>query len=163
MTYRATWGKSFGTIGFNTKTDMSFVWRNDWMCVTGRTQGDTLACANNKVTAGGSNTAPASTVGATTDYNVSGLATAANFVTCVSLWSLGNFNGDSPTNTLMPWTKSDLVIDFIGADWSNTVPALTAPISYDTAPTAADTLSGIAGAQALAASSAAVLALAALY
>ena len=64
----------------------------------------------------------------------------------------------------MVWlNKSDLVIEFVGADWSTTVPALTAAISYSAAPTAADTLSGIAGAKALAASSAAVLALAALY
>jgi len=59
--------------------------------------------------------------------------------------------------------KSDVKISFKGANWSATIPKLTAAITYSTKPTAADSLTGIAGAQALAVSSAAVLALAALY
>merc|ERR1719389_412546 len=163
MTYRSGWGKSFGTIGFSTDTKSSFVWNNNWMCIDS-TQGDTLACANNKVTSAGTAAAPASTVGAVTVFNESGNAGSAQFVTTVSLWSLGDKNSDSSTNTAATWkSKSDVKITFTGETWSNTIPALTAAITYSSAPSAASSLTGIAGAQALAVSSAAVLALAALY
>jgi hypothetical protein len=65
--------------------------------------------------------------------------------------------------TAAGWSLSSFKLTFTGTAWSNTLPALTAAISNGSAPSAADSLSGIAGAQALAASSAAVLALAALY
>ena len=167
MTYRAGWGKSFGSIGFSGDfSTMNFVWNNDWMCVTGVTQSNTAACGQNKVSAGtspvDSSTAPNKVVANTDVFNVSGTATAANFVVAVSLWSLGDYAASGLADAAWS-TKSDMIIEFIGADWSTVVPALTTAISYSGKPTPADTLSGIAGAQALAASSAAVLALAALY
>jgi hypothetical protein len=168
MTYRSGWGKSFGTIGFSEDVASSFVWRNNWMCIDS-TQGDTLACANNKVVSGGTAAAPADTVTAVTDFNESTKAGAAQFISVISLWALGDKNSDSTINTAWnspnkPWNGvSDFKVTFTGASWSATLPALTAAISYDTAPGAANSLKGIAGAQALAASSAAVLAIAALY
>jgi hypothetical protein len=49
MTYRAGWGKSFGTIGFSADVASSFVWNNNWMCIDA-TAADNLACAPNKIT-----------------------------------------------------------------------------------------------------------------
>jgi len=138
------------------------------MCIDS-TQGDTLACANNKVVAGGNAAAPADTVTAVVDFNESGKTASAQFISVISLWALGDKNSDGTVNTAWtspnkPWNGvSDFKVTFTGAAWSATLPALTAAISYDAAPGKADSLTGIAGAQALAASSAAVLALAALY
>lgn len=163
MTYRSGWGKSFGTIGFSTDTKSSFVWNNNWMCIDA-TQGDALACANNAVTSGGTASAPNPTIAAVTVYNESGNTGSAQFVSVVSLWSLGDKNSDTGTNTNATWkSKSDVKITFTGEAWSTTIPKLTTAIAYSAAPSAASSLTGIAGAQALAVSSAAVLALAALY
>jgi len=77
MTYRAGWGKSFGTIGFSPDTTMNYVWNNDWMCNSGDSQSNVLPCAPNKVTNAGSNAAPASTVANVDAFNVSGTSTSA--------------------------------------------------------------------------------------
>jgi hypothetical protein len=144
---------------------MSYVWSNNWMCSDkSGTQSTTTACAPNKITAGSgdTNNTPNKVVADVSAFNASGAGVL--FVSTVSLWSLGNNNGDSGTLTNAGWNgKSDFKLTWTGKSWSNTLPALTAAVSYNTAPGAADSLKGIAGAQALAASSAAVLALAALY
>lgn len=171
MTYRAGWGKSFGTIGFGggAQNKMNFVWNNNWMCPDlspAVTQSNTSACSQNVFTAGSGNSvdSPVQTIANVTVFNKTGLTTSAQFVLCVSLWSLGDANSDSPTLTAAGWNgKSDLKLTFTGQNWGTELPALTTAINYSSTPAAADTLSGIAGAQALAASSAAVLALAALY
>lgn len=172
MTYRASWGKSFGTIGFGggAQTTMNYVWNNNWMCpdrTTAVTQSDTSPCGQNTWAAGSGDSiaAPAGTVANVTGaaLNKSVNATSVQFVVAVSLWAMGNESASSPI-TASDWkTNNDLVITFTGQDWGTELSALTAAISYSSAPTPADTLSGIAGAQALAVSSAAVLALAALY
>lgn len=154
---------------------MNYVWNNNWMCPdrgTAVTQSDTSPCGKNVWTVGSGNSVdvPAGTVAAvaTSALNKSGNAASVQFVVAVSLWSLGNVRtpsgGSAADITTSDWTtNNDLKITFTGQDWGTELPALTSAISYSTAPTKADTLSGIAGAQALAASSAAVLALAALY
>lgn len=153
---------------------MNYVWNNNWMCAdrtTAVTQSDTSPCGKNVWTVGTGNSvdAPAGTVAAvaTSALNKSGNTASVQFVVAVSLWSLGNVRTTSGTAadiTSSDWTtNNDLKITFTGQDWGTELPALTSAISYSSAPTKADTLSGIAGAQTLAASSAAVLALAALY
>lgn len=127
-------------------------------------QTDLTACAPNVASAGTGDSAdtPNKTMAKVTTFNAAGAGVM--FVSTVSLWSLGNKSSDGTTLTNADWkTKSDLSLTFTGKAWSNTLPALTAAVSYNTAPGAANSLTGIAGAQALAASSAAVLALAALY
>jgi len=172
MTYRASWGKSFGTIGFGggAQTTMNYVWNNNWMCPdrsSAVTQSDTSPCGQNTYTAGsGSSVAvPVGTVANTTGaaLNKSGNAASVQFVVAVSLWAMGNKSAGSAIAASDWKTNNDLVITFKGQDWGTELAALTSAISYSTAPTKAYTLSGIAGAQALAVSSAAVLALAALY
>lgn len=176
MTYRAGWGKSFGTIGFGggTQNTMNYVWNNNWMCAdrgTAVTQSDTSPCGQNTYTAGSGSSvdAPVGTVANVTGaaLNKSGNTASVQFVVAVSLWSLGNVrttSGSAADITTTDWaTSNDLKVTFTGQNWGTELSALTAAISYNTAPSPADTLSGIAGAQALAASSAAVLALAALY
>jgi hypothetical protein len=172
MTYRAGWGKSFGTIGFGggAQTTMNYVWNNDWMCPdrgTAVAQSNTAPCGQNKYSPGSGSTAdvPVGSVANTAGSNLNkdANATSVQFVIAVSLWSLGNKKTGGAAITDAFKTNNDLKITFTGQDWGTELPALTSAISYSTAPTKADTLSGIAGAQALAASSAAVLALAALY
>jgi hypothetical protein len=91
MTYRAGFGKSFGTIGFSSNMDMNLVWNNNWMCNSTSTPGDAVACGKNLVTAGtGDSTAtPNKLIAAVTALNVSGTANSAQFITVISLWSLG--------------------------------------------------------------------------
>jgi len=91
MTYRAGFGKSFGTIGFSSNMDMNLVWNNNWMCNSTSTPGDAVACGKNLVTAGtgDSTAAPNKAIAAVTALNVSGTANSAQFITVISLWSLG--------------------------------------------------------------------------
>jgi hypothetical protein len=82
-------------------------------------------------------------------------------VTVVSLWSTSNSNSaNSATPTKLAWATNGLKLTFTGSAWKSGIVGLT-PIAASTAPTAAKSLKGIAGAQALAATSAAALAVAA--
>jgi len=78
-------------------------------------------------------------------------------ITVVSLWSTFMV-GASTTNTV--WTTNGFSIKFDAGAWTSGVVGLT-PIAAPVAATAAKSLTGIAGAQALVASSAAALAVAA--
>ena len=78
-------------------------------------------------------------------------------ITVVSLWSTFMV-GASTTNTV--WTTNGFSIKFDAGAWTSGVVGLTT-IAAPTAAVAAKSLTGIAGAQALVASSAAALAVAA--
>jgi hypothetical protein len=71
--------------------DMNLVWNNNWMCNSTSTPGDAVACGKNLVTAGtgDSTAAPNKAIAAITDLNVSGTSNSAQFITVISLWSLG--------------------------------------------------------------------------
>jgi hypothetical protein len=80
-------------------------------------------------------------------------------VTVVSLWATANSsNNSAPTKPL--WATNGFKITFSGSTWKSGIVGLT-PIAASAQPVAAKSLKGIAGAQALAATSAAALAVAA--
>ena len=81
-------------------------------------------------------------------------------VTVVSLWATSNNAGVGNANVKSKWDVNGFKITFTGSAWKSGIVGLT-PIAASTAPTAAKSLKGIAGAQALAATSAAALAVAA--
>jgi hypothetical protein len=161
LTYRAGWGKSFGTIGYSgdaNKAGLSAVWKYEWTCGASSTaaQGPTVPCelAYASVSSG------AASAGLASSGNTTANATA-RLVVVVSLWSLGNSSTVSATATAGAWTtKQSLALTWTGAAWSTALASLGA-IAAPTPATAAASLSGIAGAQALAASTAAALAAAA--
>jgi hypothetical protein len=80
-------------------------------------------------------------------------------VTVVSLWTTSNSSNGS-ANVKSKWNLNGFKITFTGSAWKSGIVGLT-PIAASTAPVAAKSLKGIAGAQALAATSAAALAVAA--
>jgi hypothetical protein len=157
LTYRANWGKSFGTIGYSgdaNKAGLSAVWKYEWTCGASSTatQGPTVPCEQTYGSVANT-AASAGLAGTTTTANAT-----ARLVVVVSLWSLGNTSTNSVAGA---WTnKQSLALTWTGAAWSTALASLGA-IAAPTAATAAASLSGIAGAQALAASTAAALAAAA--
>ena len=85
-------------------------------------------------------------------------------VTVVSLWATANTNTANASGSTIPakylWSANGFQITFKASAWKSGIVGLT-PIPANAAPVAAKSLSGIAGAQALAATSAAALAVAA--
>jgi hypothetical protein len=80
-------------------------------------------------------------------------------VTVVSLWTTMNKSSNgNPVKNL--WSANGFKITFTGSAWKSGIVGLT-PIAASAQPVAAKSLKGIAGAQALAATSAAALAVAA--
>ena len=158
FTFREGWGKSFGTIGYSAdsnKLAMGQVWNYKWMCAanTSTYTAGNICDANYDY----SSAAATATTIAATQLN----ANTVPMVSVVTLWALGN-NGSLVTSTgAGTWNgKQDFKLTWAAGAWSNSFAALTV-IAAPTAPVAAKSLSGLAGAQALAASTAAVLAAAA--
>jgi len=85
-------------------------------------------------------------------------------ITVVSLWSTSNTNTALAATTTIPtlyaWATNGFQITFTASAWKSGIVGLI-PLTANTAPDLAKSLSGIAGAQALAATSAAALAVAA--
>ena len=85
-------------------------------------------------------------------------------VTVVSLWATSNTNTANAAITTIPtlydWATNGFQITFTASPWKSGIVGLT-PLTANTQPDLAKSLSGIAGAQALAATSAAALAVAA--
>jgi len=90
LTYRADFGKSFGTIGYSgdaNKLAMSQVWNYPWMCGTASAAAatPTAACDATYSTTG---TDPTTATPGATTANSGGSATS--FVVALTLWSIGN-------------------------------------------------------------------------
>lgn len=81
-------------------------------------------------------------------------------ISVVSLWSTSNKIGAAGANVKSQWAINGFQITFTGSAWKSGIVGLTA-IGAVTPAVDAKSLSGIAGAQALAATSAAALAVAA--
>lgn len=133
---------------------MSDVWNYKWTCVAATagasTPSTTSQCADTYTASAGA------VAGA-------GTATAQNavkMITAVSLWATSNVDGSANDATVSLWATNGLKLTFNGSAWKSGIVGLTA-IAAGTSPVAAKSLSGIAGAQALAATSAAALAVAA--
>lgn len=134
---------------------MSDVWNYKWTCaansVVGAAASTTSQCANTY----------SATPGLAASTGIQTNANTVKMITVVSLWATSNSNtaGDvAPTTTL--WATNGFKLTFTGSDWKSGIVGLTA-LPVNTAPVAAKSLTGIAGAQALAATSAAALAVAA--
>jgi len=134
---------------------MSDVWNYKWTCTAASAAGaaasTTTQCANSYTATAGS----AANAGTATAAN------AVKMITVVSLWATSNSNyanAAAPTTSL--WSTNGFQLTFTGSAWKSGIVGLTA-IPASTAPVAAKSLTGIAGAQALAATSAAALAVAA--
>lgn len=159
FTFRNGWGKSFGTIGYSGDTNklaLGQVWNYKWMCNASTTAYTAGQICDATYTYSG--------VSATTGTAGATAANAVPMISVVSLWALGNDGSQVKTSATIgagTWnTKQDLKITFNQGAWSNNFASLTA-LAAPTQPVAAKSLSGLAGAQALAASTAAVLAAAA--
>jgi hypothetical protein len=81
-------------------------------------------------------------------------------ISVVSLWSTSNGSAPVVAYTIQGWAVNGFKLTFNGSAWNSGIVGLK-PLTANTAPVAATSLSGIAGAQALAATSAAALAVAA--
>jgi hypothetical protein len=155
LTFRNGWGKSFGTIGYSgdaNRLKMADVWNYKWQCAADSSA--TVASTD------GSQCAPTykvSAPGKAAEVDTKTNLNAVNMVTAVSLWSTGDTAG-TPGDIL--WSLNGFKISFTNSKWASAVVGLT-PIASPEAATDAKSLTGLAGAQALVASSAAALAVAA--
>lgn len=152
LRYRKGWGKTFGTIGYDgSTTAMGDVWNYKWTCtaVTNEVSA-TSQCAP---------TYTSTTAGGVATTSVAPAINTINMVVAVSLWSTAN-TATTVADQSFAAAKNGFSIVFSSGAWASGIVGLT-PIAAPTAATAAKSLSGIAGAQALVASSAAALAVAA--
>lgn len=133
---------------------MSDVWNYKWTCVAATvgpsTPSTTSQCADTYT----------ATAGQVAGAGADTAANAVKMITAVSLWANSNVDGSGNAYSENDWAKNGLKLTFTGSAWKSGIVGLTA-IAAGTAPVAAKSLSGIAGAQALAATSAAALAVAA--
>jgi len=152
LRYRKGWGKTFGTIGYDgSTTAMADVWNYKWTCTAvTNVVSTTSQCAP---------TYTSTTAGLTATTTVAPAINAINMVVAVSLWSTANSATATAPQTFAA-THNGFSITFTSGAWASGIVGLT-PIAAPTAAVAAKSLTGIAGAQALVASSAAALAVAA--
>jgi hypothetical protein len=156
LKYRDAWGKSYGTIGYESTANASFsamgaVYKDLWQCgtVTGTTTG---ACPMNYSTA----------TAALANASVAPSVNSVKFYVAVSLWSTQSSAADYrfTTTCASGSTGSCFKLLWASGTWNDVLNKIAAPAAM-AAGTAADSLTGIVGAQALAASAAAALAAAA--
>jgi hypothetical protein len=157
LKYRDAWGKSYGTIGYQSTASASYkamgaVYTDLWQCgtTTGTTTG---ACPMNY-----SATNSAQLAGTPEPPSVN----TVKFYVAVSLWSTkSNATDYAFTSTCAATAASSCFkLMFVTGTWNDVLNKIAAPAAM-AAGTAADSLTGIVGAQALAASAAAALAAAA--
>jgi len=157
LKFRAGWGKSFGTIGYDSTgtSTMGAVYQAAWQCGSTTAGG---ACPKTYTSASMSS-------GGTETSTV--VANTTKFYVAVSLWNTKNPSSSfvnhaftAACDTTAVAGASCFKIIWTKGTWSTAYSKLVAPAAM-TAATAADALTGIVGAQALAASAAAAFAAAA--